>query len=247
MIRGYLGEFGSGKTLNMVWDLIEAMSKGRHVISNTPIKILWDPPFKKKKWLEAEFIPQGDLFQKAVAYREHCIFAIDEAEVYLPNIFWNKMPPELIVKFHQQRKYATHIWYTAQMFGHSVKRLRDLTHIIYACRKRTYSPRIRLGKFVIPPLELYGVKKFHPAYFHGEPSIKKYKRFYRGSRTLYPSQVRRVYRAFDTNYVVDFSAMMTVKGFMQPTKEDLHALIEKQAIIEGEPTEAGEALRQTSE
>jgi hypothetical protein len=233
MIRGYLGEFGSGKTLNMVWDLMQAMYRGRRVISNTPIELFYDPFLKKKKYIKAEFIQEGDRFQWALEHRENCILAIDEAAVYLPSSYWNRLPAGLIVKFAQQRKYRTDFYYTSQVYGHAIKRLRDLTHVVYLCKRKMLFPRIPLPwkkKIVnqddgdtwykqagLGPLQIFIARKFNPAYLHGEPNEKKYKRFYWGSRTLYPSQVRRVFRAYNTNYVVDMSAMMKVKGFVQPT------------------------------
>jgi len=232
MITGYLGDFGSGKTLNMVWDLIQAMYHGRKVISNTPIELLYDPLFSKKVYLKAEFIAEGDKFQWALEHRENCILAIDEAAVYLPSTYWNKLPPALIVKFAQQRKYRTDFFYTSQVYAHSVKRLRDLTHRAYLCRRRMITPTIYFPfkqkiinkdngevwyrKRRINGLTLFIAKKFIPAFFHGEQSQKKYERYYLGQRILYPSQVRRVFKAYDTNYVVDMSAMMKVKGFEQP-------------------------------
>ena len=152
MIRGYLGQFGSGKTLNMVWDLIQAMARGRKVISNTPIELLYDPFLGKKRYLKAEFIAEGDRFQWALEHRENCILAIDEAAVYLPSTYWSKLPPALIVKFAQQRKYRTDFYYTSQVYGHAIKRLRDLTHVVYLCRRRVLFPYIKIGKFKIRPL-----------------------------------------------------------------------------------------------
>jgi hypothetical protein len=205
MIRAYVGDFGSGKTLNMVWDLILAMYRGRKVVSNTPIRGYFDPFLKKKKFVECEFIEKGDDFLKALAYKENCIFAIDEAAVYLPNIYWHKLPPELIVKFAQNRKYRTDFYYTTQGFGMAVKRLREITHRVYLCHPsrflfwRTYTARL-----------------FKPEYFHGSYTKQKYERYYLRSRRLWPADYKRVFRLYNTNYVVDMSAMMKVKGFSQP-------------------------------
>jgi len=246
MIRGYLGEFGSGKTLSMVWDLIQLMYKGRRVISNTPIELNYDPPIGRKRYLKAVHIQEGEKFQYALEHWENCTFAIDEAAVYLPSNYWNKMPPGLIVKFAQQRKYRTDFYYTSQIYGHSVKRLRDLTHVVYLCRRKTYIPGIPLPwknkiknkdgsawyrRARLAPLQIFINKKFNPAYMHGEQSKKKYDRYYWGTRILYPSQVRRVFRAYNTNYVVDMSAMMKVKGFTQP-KSDKDLEMEQQQAID---------------
>ena len=248
MIRGYLGEFGSGKTLSMVWDLIMSMYRGRKVVSNTPIEINLDLPFRKKKYLKANFIPEGDRFQWALEHWENCLFAIDEAAVYLPSNYWNKMPPGLIVKFAQQRKYRTDFYYTSQIYGHSVKRLRDLTHIVYLCRRRTLFPGIRIGKRqILPRVQLFINKKFNPAYMHGEQSKKKYDRYYWGNRVLYPSQVKRVFRAYNTNYVVDMSAMMKVKGFTQPKTDQELEEMQQQAIDDFIAQPPGDTVKTTND
>jgi hypothetical protein len=226
MIRAYVGEFGSGKTANMVWDLMTAMKKGRKVITNTPIKFWHDPIIGKKRLYEAECIAHGDQFLDALAYRENCIFAIDEAAVYLPNIYWSKMPPELIVKFAQQRKYRTDFYFTSQGFGHTVKRLRELTHIVLLCRRKYIFPfphlRFKLfnKKIHLGPVMAFQTRAFNPAMFQGAWTQKKYERFHYYTRNLYPSQIRRIFKAYDTEYVVDMSAMMRVKGFKQPDKYD---------------------------
>jgi len=206
MIRAYVGDFGSGKTLNMAWDLINAMYRGRKVISNTPIDGWFDPIFKRKKRVKAEFIEKGDDFLKALAYRENCIFAIDEAAVYLPNIYWHKLPPELIVKFAQNRKYRTDFYYTTQGFGMAVKRLREITHRVMLCHQ---------SRFLF--WRTFTARTFKPEYFYGTYTKQKYERYYLRTRRLWPSDIKRVIRAYNTNYVVDMSAMMKVKGFSQPT------------------------------
>jgi hypothetical protein len=225
MIKAYVGDFGSGKTLSMVWDLMQRMKDGRKVVTNTPIKFYHKGLFDKKgKYYEAKFIPDGEEFLWSISHSEDCIIAIDEAAVYLPNMYWNKLPPALIVKFAQNRKYSTDIWYTTQGFGQAVKRLRELTHFVMLCHSERvlWIPDIRFKlfgkKFYKRMWKLFVNRKFLPGFFHGEPTPKKWDRYYKGSRILYPSQVKRVFRAYDTLYVVDTSAMMKVSGFVQPKK-----------------------------
>jgi len=223
MIKAYVGQFGSGKTLNMVYDAIQAMYRGRKIISNTPIKGLYDPFMKKPKYIQCEFISNGSEFQNAIAYRENCIFLVDEAAVYFPNQYWNKLPQEILVKFHQIRKYRTDIWYTTQGFEHALKRLRDLTNVSILCTRAR-----------IPGIRAFLTRRFIPQYFHGEQTKKKYDRFFLGKRILWPSDVKRVFRMYDTNYVVDTSAMMKVKGFQQPTQSKTRIEAEKRASLEAE-------------
>jgi len=213
MIRGYIGDVGSGKTANAVYDCMRAMYYGKRVISNTPIQGKFDPPFKKMHYVKAQFIPNGRDFLYALAHQENCLFLVDEAAVYLPNFFWNKIPPELIVKFAQNRKYRTDFYYTSQGLGHTVKRLRDLTQQIVSCRANFF--------FMWRILQC---RYFDPAFFTGQPTKDKWQRYYRGGRTLWPSQLKRVFATYDTHYVVDSSAMMKVKDFTQPVWDGKHRI-----------------------
>ena len=219
MIRGYVGQFGSGKTLNMIWDACRAMYKGRRVVSNTPIELLYDPVIGKKKYLKAQFISDGDSYLEHLIYDSHCIFLVDEAAVYFPNQFWNKFPPELIVKFSQQRKFHTDFWYTVQRHGHTVKRMRDLAHEIIECHKRNILPWVDFWKIHYHGLAFYQAKRFSPDYFDGAQNAKKYERCFRGSRYMWPSAVKRAYRAYNTEYLVDTSAMLKLKDFMKKVKQ----------------------------
>ena len=227
--RAYTGYFGSGKTLNACWDLITAMYKGRHVISNTPIEgYVKLRPFGKLKHVKAEFISSGTEYQKALAYRENATFFTDEASVFFPSMFWSKLPSEIIVKFHQVRKYRCSFWYTTQVLNHTVKRLRDLTHVVYVCNSFRF---MGIGQ------RCYRLRKFRPEFFYGQKELndKNKRRYFLGSRTLYPSQQRKVFKAYDTEYVIDMSAMMKVQGFYQPTfsktaKERLKEAIELKEI-----------------
>lgn len=207
MIKAYIGRVGSGKTLNMVYDLANAMYRGRRVITNTPIECLFDPPFRVPHKLKAEFIPKGKDFLHALAYAQNCIIAVDEASIFLPSQFWNKLPPELLIKFAENRKFNCDIYYTTQGFGHTVKRLRDLTQIVHSCRGWWFGWK-----------KLFMVRTFLPEFFFGMPTENKYKAYHLGNRILWPSPLKRAFKAYDTHYVVDTSAMMTIRErFEQPT------------------------------
>lgn len=219
MIRGYVGQFGSGKTLNMIWDACNAMYHGRRVVSNTPIELLYRPIIGKSKFIKAQFIQDGDDYLEHLVYDSHCIFLVDEAAVYFPNQFWNKFPPALIVKFSQQRKFHTDFWYTVQRHGHTVKRMRDLAHEIRECHKHTIIPWINLWKLHYHGLAYYQAKRFAPEFFDGAQNPKKYERYYRGSKYMWPSAVKMAYKAYNTEYLVDTSAMLKLGDFMKKVKQ----------------------------
>jgi hypothetical protein len=193
-IRGYVGEFGSGKTLSLVWDCLNAMYFGHRVISNFPIEGDFSPPFFKKKHLKSEFIFEGEKFKEAISTQENCIFAVDETAIYLPQHYWNKMPPEVVVKFHQVRHYDAAIWYTVQEFNESVKTLRILTQHVFICEQ------LYFGLF-----NLFWNRLYKRKYFEGMPTPAKHELYFRGQRLIYPSEARMAMRAYHTKYRVESS------------------------------------------
>src|SRR4030042_1364052 len=197
MIKGYIGMFGMGKTLNMVYDLIRLMKKGRRVVSNTPIEFI-----HQGKKIKSDFIRDADRFQQALIYDRNCSFAIDEASVYLPNNYWHKLPPEFIMKFAQARKSRTDFYYTTQGYGHTIKRLRDLTHVVVKCWKQHF-----LGlKFL--PYVFISINYDPQFYGHSSTSEKKARQYTWGRRILYPREYISTFEAYNTFYEVEGSAMV---------------------------------------
>lgn len=240
MIRGYVGEFGSGKTLNMIWDAVQAMQRGRKIVTNTPIKIEMDGWWGRKYWLTAKHIQDADEYFEHLAYDMNCIFLVDEAGVYFPNQFWNKFPPVLIAKLNMQRKFHTDFWYTVPRQGHVVKKMRDLAHVLIKCSKQTIIPEFRIFRRHFSGIQIYRARRFSPEYFEGAQNAKKYERYYRGTRTMWPSQVRRAYRAYDTEWIVDASALMNLKNFMKRIKQ-MKTVENPEELINDEKPEISEA------
>jgi len=205
MIKGYVGLLGKGKTLNMVYDLMNLMRKGRRVISNTPIE------FKEKgKIYKAEFVGNGKAFTESIITSWNCTIAIDEASVFLPSNFWHKLPPEYIMKFAQSRKYGCDFYYTTQGIGHTIKRLRDLTNMIAKCTRHRYL-YLPFTPFV------YNAEFYDPMFFATRITTRKNsRRFVIFSRTLYPSEYKRVFQAYSTKFVVANSAVAKMRFVGQP-------------------------------
>lgn len=206
MIFGYVGEFGSGKTLNMVYDIMVSMIYfHKHIFSNIPIQFEYE-----KKHYSAEYVPDGKEFRKGIFKQRNTEIVIDEAGVYMPNFMWNKVPEQVLMQFHEQRHTGCNIFYTTQVNKHAVKRLRDLSFVVNWCFLRRIFP-IHFSFFwnnryiSVDPAwnRLYCIKRFKPAFFEGNSeSSKRYDRYYRGSRTLYPSESRRVFKAFKTDFIM---------------------------------------------
>lgn len=208
MIKGYVGLLGQGKTLNMVYDLMQLMKRGRHVITNTPIKFHY-----KGRNYEAEHIGNGKAFTESLITRWNATFAIDEASVFLPSNFWSKLPPEYIMKFAQSRKYGVDFYYTTQGIGHTIKRLRDLTNMIAKCRRHRYL------KLPFLPY-IYEAEFYDPAFFRTSITTKKNaRRFMIFKRKLYPSTYKGIFEAYNTKFVVQDSAMVKMRHVGQPAFE----------------------------
>lgn len=189
MIRSYLGEFGQGKTLTLTWHLINAMYAGVRVITNYPIKILYDPIFGKKKLLESECYTNGEEFRSKIETEQNCIFGCDETGIFLPPRFWNSMSEKIEFKFRLVEHFRTDIWYTVQEFGGSVKRLRDLTNSVYLCQKWNFGI-----------MQIYSHKIYKKELFNGVPTDEKRKEYFRGMGIIWPSEARRVYKAYQRTY-----------------------------------------------
>lgn len=210
MIIGYIGNLGTGKTLNAVGDLMENMKRGRTVVSNTPIR------FKHKgKWLESITITDLDDFNKAFINGVDIDIFMDELSVYLPSTYWNKISPGFIMKFAQMRHFRCNLYYTEQGWGHGVKRVRDLTNWVWACHKSQTLipvPNIhiyhnketgRINDISVNRYYLYKSTLFNPSFFeHNIIDSAKIKQYIMDERTLYPSTYKRIFPAYNTYFNV---------------------------------------------
>jgi len=205
MIKGYIGLLGMGKTLNMVGDLMELMKDGRRIISNTPISFQY-----KGKELHAEFINDGLEFQSALLNESNATFAIDEASIFFPSQFWNKLTGAYIMKFAQARKYGVDIYYTSQGYNHTIKRIRDLTNLVVKCT----AWRIPLTK-----LQIFDATTYDPEFFAqriiSSPAVER--RYILGRKRLYPAQYKKIMRAYQTMYRIQASALTSIDQGDIPT------------------------------
>lgn len=189
MIRAYVGDFSKGKTLSLTWHLLNEMYRGTRVITNYPIECDFAPPFRPMKHLKSECYTNGREFRHMIETEQNCIFGCDETAIYLPNEFWRGMNEELRFKFHLVEHFRTDIWYTVQEFSESVKRLRDLTNIVYQCDKYQF------GIF-----DIFIHRKFKRQYFVGMPTEAKFELYYRGFGLIFPSEVRVAIKAYQRTY-----------------------------------------------
>lgn len=206
MIRAYIGLLGSGKTLSMVYDAIPFVLQGKKVISNTPFFISDSrakpdaPNYKTlggKVGYGPDLLASGADFQRAFYNESDCLFLIDEAAIILSAYDWNKMPFEVVMRFAQARKYGVDIFYTSQSLSHTVRRLRDLTNEVVKCRFYNLFGMIQIIKN----------KVYDPEYYLSgrERGPKTEPDYLLDTRTLWPWQLKKLYKQYDTMYKVAYS------------------------------------------
>lgn len=123
-ITCYVGLPGSGKTLSLVEELERLRIKfpEAKIYTNFGYKHEHGPILKWQDLVTIENGPEG------------VIFGLDEVHSIFDRKGWNKMPPEVLQLFSQNRKYAKQLICTAQAFEDVVVDIRRRTHLIIECR-----------------------------------------------------------------------------------------------------------------
>jgi hypothetical protein len=222
MTKGYIGGLGQGKTLNMVKDLMEQMKRGRKVISNTPIMF-----YDNGRKYESVTISDSKQFERAVINAWNATIAVDEASVFFPASYFNKIKPEFIYKFAQSRKMRVDFVYTSQGWGHTIKRLRDLTNFVVQCYRKKFIMPFDSGLFRVAKKDdkyikklsphirrpyIYHARLYSPEYFlHRILDPKKRKRFIIDQWSIYPSEAKDIFKAYNTYFRVKGSALANMK------------------------------------
>jgi hypothetical protein len=245
MIKLYVGNLGAGKTLHMVRDLMEQMKRGRKVISNTPIRF-----FHNKRLYQSITVSDSKEFLSAVINSWNATIAIDELAVFFPANFWNRISGELIYKFAQSRKMRVDFYGTTQGWGHTIKRIRDLTNLVVMCsRRRFFLPmpsfkrwKDKSGKlhkaFNLSRPYLFKGTTFWPEFFrHSILDYKKRKFYTVDTDIIYPSEAKRVFQAYNTYFRVKGSALTRMKGIIEnykPPSGNNEELIQEDVTIDAD-------------
>lgn len=196
MIQAYVGLPGTGKTYALVMDAIplikEGIQKNYTVYSNFPIK--WREKHKGKTFEYHSICLNPVDFMDALEYISPAVFLVDEANIIFSSYDWKNIERGMLNRFAQGRKLGLDFYYTSQRYGHSLKRLRDLTNYVIQCKK----------------MNIFGLTFFRHIYYNplifdrenlfDTPLENKYilkKRF------IWPHQLRYIYTKYDTNFIVE--------------------------------------------
>lgn len=120
----FVGLPGSGKTLGLVEQL------ERSKISFPKAKIYTNFGYLGQ---DGEITKWQDLLEYENE-DDGVIFGLDEVHSIFDRKDWNKMPPEILELFSQNRKFAKQLLCTAQSFSDVVVDIRRRTHFIIECR-----------------------------------------------------------------------------------------------------------------
>lgn len=205
MIRAYCGLLGAGKTLRMVMYCMEAMKKGRTVISNVKIEF----EYKGHKYKSIYCGNAGDFEHKILTAR-NAVVAIDEAGSIFSSAQWNKLSFEMTYRFRVNRKMRCDLVFTAQDFYDVVKPLRKLTDDVVLCYKSRWFgfgrlPRLKKGKIVWDVQSLI----FHYSYAKKEgftqagTKRRNFYEFVKKRESYYPCHYLAVQKAYDTMDIPD--------------------------------------------
>jgi hypothetical protein len=194
MIRAYVGLLGEGKTISMINDAIYHLERGRKIITN--VDFMWK---KGGKVFRPDFRTARD-FERALFTEDNCIFLIDEASIFFPSYFWNKLSMDYIIKFAQARKYGLDIYYTSQGYNHTIKRLRDLTNVVVKCK------RSHIGKFDLWIKNTWYDPEFFDIKIFNDEIEKKYILY---SRRILRGRLHKLFKSYDTMYKIEMGSTIT--------------------------------------
>lgn len=142
MIKGYVGDIGSGKTLFLVRDSQWFFKNGYDVYSNMPMWGWYGKGKNKTKVLSHYLYPDEfmDKIRSAFSQKKPTLFVIDEATLVLSAYDWKKTDKDLLMFISQSRKFNIHIFYTSQRFKDVIVPLRENATVVVECKKWLFKP-----------------------------------------------------------------------------------------------------------
>jgi len=144
MIKGFVGTYGSGKSLWLTRHAQWYFKRDLPVISNMPI---WGYNSKREKVM-SKFIYNDDIYDfltKQLFQKKLTLLIVDEASAIFDSYNFKKLPPEVFEMLKQSRKIKLDIMYTSQRHQDIMTRLRDNSQVIYICKP--ILPYFKITKF----------------------------------------------------------------------------------------------------
>jgi hypothetical protein len=191
MIKGYVGTYGSGKTLWLTKDALWFFKNGYKVYSNTPI---WG--FYKKKPIMSTFIYNDDIptFLTSLSWgNDPILIIVDEASDVFNSYDYKAIPKEIYNALKQSRKFGVHLFYTSQRHQDVVTRLRENASIIYQCDT--------LLRFA-GNLKIYRALGLNQNYFTDNAKSKQIKSYIKKRKFAFHFSIKKFFSHYMTQFVV---------------------------------------------
>jgi len=200
MIKLFVGQKGSGKTLQMVKDSQWFFKRGYKVYSNFPVwgyspngeRVL--KVFKKRVPTLGNFMYSEDLettLKSTFEAKTPTLFMLDEAPVMFHSREWHNFDLDLIYALNQSRKSNVHMFMSAQMYHSLDKQLRETAEYVYLCEKKLFKP-----------IRLFTVMVVRPDYFKEEQDSKFLKQFIVKRKLYFENSLKQYYQFYDTEQVI---------------------------------------------
>lgn len=199
MIKGYIGIYGSGKTLWLTKDAQWFFKNDLPVISNTPI---WGYNSKGKK-VAAKFIWNEDIYDfltNSLFQEKPTLLIIDEANNVFDSYNYKNIPNEVWDMLKQSRKIRLHIYYTSQRHQDIATRVRENTSIIYLCDTFFWK-------------KLYRSVGVSPFYFQDKAKSVMLKQYILKRRITLKMFIKKYFKHYMTQFVV--TTKQSYKKFQQ--------------------------------
>lgn len=137
-VEGFVGWHGEGKTycaLRMTIEHVLALRR-RQPTGTEPIQLYTNAEVRGTR----RFHTWDDLIDICIDVADHnrrAVLLIDEAGVFLPARFWNKLDPRILQLLQERRKTGrgVDIYFTAPSFGHVDSSLRDVTQLVHEVKR----------------------------------------------------------------------------------------------------------------
>lgn len=203
MIKLFVGEKGSGKTLQMVKDAQWFFKRGYEVYSNFPVwgyspemSIRKRKPFERTKYLPrmGKYMYSEELEQNlklSFERKQPTLFLLDEVPVMFHSREWKNFDLDLIHALNQSRKSNVHLYMSAQKFHAVDKQLRETAQYVYLCNK--HFPKVF-------PISTVMVLK--PDYFIEETKSVFQKKYIIKRKIYIGNSLKKYYKFYDTGQVI---------------------------------------------
>jgi len=191
MIKGFVGTYGSGKTLWLSRQAQWYFNRDLPVISNIP---MWGYNKKREKVM-AKFVTNDDIYDmlSGTLFQEKLtLLVIDEASGLFDSYKFKSIPSEIFDVLKQSRKIKLDIYYTSQRHKDVATRIRDNSEIIYLCQQY----------FQNTPFRAYTALGVQPFYFNDNAKSVEVKQYIIKRRVALHYFMKKYFKHYMTEFIV---------------------------------------------